>query len=364
MITANKSLSWGLVVATYKREKVLPLCLKLAVEQTRKPKEIIVIDASPYWEHTRDTVMAEIASKNSDIRWVYNAAEKPSLTLQRNQGLKLATTDIVFLLDDDSLMYPTCAEEIMRVYEADTKGEIKGVQTNAVDTPPSDAEISDSKKQTGGEGESGGKLQSSNAFRWVWKHLFLMDTGMLFIPYDGEFPKYEIPASVRNLNVQTAQLFQGYRMTYRREAILQEPFEPLLRYYAAGEDMDASHRVSRHGPLCVALDANLHHFQSASGRLPRFKVSALSALNQALFLRKYSSDLQRIKQSYYRLMARRIVAEVLKDALSRRWSLPQARGLLVALKHSPKLFALPDEELAEWYPYFQQEFLVSDRLSD
>jgi glycosyltransferase involved in cell wall biosynthesis len=57
--------------------------------------------------------MAEIASISSDILWVYNSAEHRSSTLQRNQGLQLATADVVFLLDDDSLMYPTCAEEIM-----------------------------------------------------------------------------------------------------------------------------------------------------------------------------------------------------------------------------------------------------------
>jgi GT2 family glycosyltransferase len=360
----NKSLSWGLVVATYQREKVLPLCLKLAIEQTRKPTEIIIIDASDNWESTRDTVMAEIASKSSDIRWVYTCAEHRSSTLQRNQGLQLATADVVFLFDDDSLMYPTCAEEIMRIYEADTEGVVKGVQADSVDHPPSELVTSDSKKQTGWSEKWFSYGIISFFQRLIWKHLFLMDAGLLFLPYDGDFPKHEIPASVEKLNVHPVQLLQGYRMTFRRDAILKEIFEPLLRYYAAGEDLDASYRVSRHGPLLVALDAKVHHFQSASGRLPRFKVSVLSALNQALCLRKHSSDLNRNRQLFYRLMARRVLAETLKDALSRRWDLPQARGILVALKYSSKLFTLPDEELAEWYPFFQHEFLVSDSLID
>jgi GT2 family glycosyltransferase len=363
-MTANESLSWGLVVATYQREKVLPLCLKLALEQTRKPTEIIVIDASDYWEDTRDKVMTEIASKNSDIRWVYASAENRSSTLQRNQGLQLATADVVFLFDDDSLMYPTCAEEIMRVYEADTEGVVQGVQADSVDNPPLELVTSDSKKQTGWSENGFSFVIISFLQRFVWKHLFLMDAKLLFLPYDGDFPQHQIPASVEKLNVQLVPLLQGYRMTFRRDAILKEIFEPLLRYYAAGEDLDASYRVSRHGPLLVALDAKVHHFQSAGGRLPRFKVSVLSALNQALCIRKHSSDLKHNRQLFYRLMARRMLAETLKDALSRRWDLPQARGIWVALKYSSKLFALPDEELAEWYPYFQHEFLVSDRLID
>ena len=42
------------------------------------------------------------------------------------------------------------------------------------------------------------------------------------------------------------------------------------------------------------------------------------------------------------------------------WDLPQARGIWVALEYSRQLFALPDEELAKWYPEFQREFLLSD----
>jgi GT2 family glycosyltransferase len=354
----NKSLSWGLVIITYKREKILPVCLELAIKQTRKPTEIIVIDASDDWETTRDTVMSEIAKNSSDIRWVYDRAEILSSTLQRNQGLQIATVDIVFLIDDDSLMYPTCAEEIMRIYEADPTSLVKGIQANAVDIPPSsDREIVDSQKPTGDTQKLARYENLRRVKDLLWENFFLMSTKKLFIPYDGDYPQYEIPFNLSHLNVITSPLFQGYRMTYRRETILQEKFEPLLRYYAAGEDLDASYRVSRQGMLLTAVNAKLHHFQSASGRLSRFKASALSALNQALFLRKYSSDLHRDRLVYYRLMARRIIAEICKDLLSRRWSLPQVRGLLVALKYAPKLFALPDEELAQWYTNLQREFL-------
>jgi len=361
-MTANKSLSWGLVVSTYQREKILPLCLKLAVEQTRKPTEIIIIDASNNWKDTRDKVIADIALRSSDIRWVYTSAEQRGTTLQRNQGLQLAMADVVFLIDDDSLMYPTCAEEIMRVYEADIDGTVKGVQAQLVDNPPSDVVISDSKKQTGWSEKWYSNFSSFTNL--IWKHLLLMNAEVLCIPYDGDFPKHQIPALAKKLNVHPVKLFHGCRMTFRRSAILKELFEPLLRYYAITEDMDVSYRVSRHGLLLEAVDAKLHHFHSSTGRLSRYKVSALSGLNQAVCLRKYSNNLKRDKQLFYRLTARRILAEILKDALSRRWSLPQARGLFFVLRHSSKVFTLPDRELAEWYPRFQHEFLMAGSLVD
>ncbi|MBM0740904.1 glycosyltransferase family 2 protein [Phormidium sp. CLA17] len=356
----NKPLSWGLVIATYRREKILSQCLQLAVEQTQRPSEIIVIDASDDWQSTRSQVIGEIASKYPEIRWTYQAASQRGLTLQRNQGLELATADITFLFDDDSLMYPTCAEEIMRVYETDTEGLVKGVQSALASTLPSDITVDDVRKAVGSYRDQW--IPGIAPFqRFIWRHLFLMDSDFLCIPYDGHFPSYTIPSSMNHLNVCPVKIFHGCRMTFRREAIAQEQFEPLLLFYALLEDMDASYRVSRQGMLLEASDAKLHHFQSNSGRLSRYVVSVLSAMNQAVCLRRYSNDLKRDRDRFYQLTARRVVAEVFKDALSRRWSFPQVRGLLLALKYASHVFDLSDEELTHWYPHFQQELIVSGK---
>src|SRR5437762_11890391 len=97
-------LSWALVVATYERDQILPRCVRLAIEQTRPPAEVIIVDASPNWEKTRDRLLADFAHSRPEIRWVYVSAERPSSTAQRNQGTRLAHSDILFILDDDSLM--------------------------------------------------------------------------------------------------------------------------------------------------------------------------------------------------------------------------------------------------------------------
>jgi GT2 family glycosyltransferase len=318
-----------------------------------------VIDASDAWERTRDRVMTEIAPTAPQIQWLYEPAEQRSITLQRNQGLKRATADIAFLIDDDSLMYPTCAEAIMQVYEADPEGIVAGVQAIAVENPPIAGKIADERKQAAPGSEiTNADGNWRNVIRsWLWRHVFLMDACKLFLPYDTDSPNHPVPVAVARLNVCQTALFQGYRMTFRRSVITQESFEPLLRYYAAGEDLDASYRASRHGCLLTALDGKLHHYQSAGGRLPRFKIAVLSAMNQALCIRKHSENLVRCKYQYYFLISRRVIAESMKDAFSRRWSLPQARGLLVALRYSRQLFSLPDHELGEWYVQFQQKLL-------
>src|SRR6516162_7553837 len=129
-------LTWALVVATYMREDVLPRCLRLGAAQTRPPLEIIVVDSSPGWKITRERVLREIAPLWPGIRWHYVEAERRSSASQRNQGVRAASADVVFLFDDDSLMYPNCAAEIMRVYDADIGRSVVGVNATNVAVPP------------------------------------------------------------------------------------------------------------------------------------------------------------------------------------------------------------------------------------
>ena len=129
-------LTWALVVVTYMREDVLPRCLRLGAAQTRPPLEIIVVDSSPEWESTRERVLREMAPLWPGVQWHYLKAERRSIASQRNQGVHAASADVVFLFDDDSLMYPDCAAEIMRVYDADTGRSVVGVNATNVAVPP------------------------------------------------------------------------------------------------------------------------------------------------------------------------------------------------------------------------------------
>ncbi|MDX2230651.1 MAG: glycosyltransferase family 2 protein [Leptolyngbyaceae cyanobacterium bins.349] len=356
----NQPLSWALVVATYQREKILPQCLKLAVEQTRQPSEVIVIDASENWESTRSHVMTEVAAIAPHIRWEYVQAKQRGLPLQRNQGIDLATADVVFLLDDDSLMYPDCAEQIMKIYEADPDRQVKGVQATLMDGLPSDVVVQDDTKPVGWKWDQW--IPGIARFqRFIWKHIFLMNNEVTCVTYYGDFPHYEVPQHLVDLNAQFMRIFHGCRMTFRRETIAKERFEPLLLYYALNEDMDASYRVSRHGMLLQANSAKLHHFQSNSGRLSRFIVATLASLNQAVCVQKYSNNLKRDRARFYILNTRRVLAELFKDALSRRWTFPQVRGVLTAFRYAPIIFKLSVDELAEWYPQFQKEFVETGK---
>jgi GT2 family glycosyltransferase len=348
-----------MVVATYRREKILPMALNFAVRQTRPPKEIVVVDASENWETTRDLIFSTIAAEHPDIRWVYVEAEHRSLTLQRNQGVPLATSDVLFLIDDDSMMYPDCAERIMEVYEADRDHKVMGVQANFVDQlPPQSGPVEDSRQKVG----ISQTLFAPSLRQFLWHHRFfhrllILDTKEHFIPYEGYFRDYPLPDAVKELHVDRVRIFDGFRMTYRREVFAKEVFEPLFLYYAVAEDSDLSYRVSRHGTLAMAVDAHLHHYQSGSGRLSMVQVSALGGLNMALCLRKNSNNLRRDRSLFYRLILHLMFAQSIRDLTNRRWSLPRMRGLLLALRYAPKLFAMSDQDLTQWYPNLQRKLI-------
>lgn len=351
--------TWSLVIATLNRAVELKTAITFALTQTRSPKEIIIVDASSNWLDTRAEIAA-LFDLRTDISLVYLRAAERSLAAQRNQGILAASSDIVFLFDDDSFMYPECAAEIMRIYDADKKRTLAGVQAVlAALPPPGSLPFDDAidRKATGGQTGFSKRILDTAFFRWVWRELFLMDSERLFIPYTPPFPTTEVSAELRHLDINPARLLHGCRMTFRREIVLTEPFEALFLSYCPGEDLDCSYRASRHGALVTSERAQLYHYESANSRIDRYKVSLLQALNQAFCIRRHANDLERSRSSYYALMRRRLLAEFLKDGLSRRFAFPQFRGLAAAFRRSAQIFKMTDDELTRSYPEMQRQIL-------
>jgi GT2 family glycosyltransferase len=268
----------------------------------------------------------------------------------------------VFLLDDDSLLHRTCAEKILEVYDTDERCEVAGVQASVVEETPDGVLVPIERKQTGAD--SWRWTRGNAVVETFYRRILLMNRMEIFIPYDGELPRLAVPDALARLNVTPVSLFWGCAMTFRRSVIAEVGFEPCFIRYAAGEDHDASYRASRRGALLIALDARLKHVAAASGRTSRFATTALSALNQAFLLRKHSTDLNRDLHRYDRLMRRRLLAELLKDLLSGRWTFPQAKGIGYSIRTARELFQRSMDELPQWYGALQAELLDGKERPD
>lgn len=350
-------LTWALVIATYKRRNILSRCLRLAANQSRPPVEIIVVDSSPDWEASRDEILASPPGEvekgsgpTGTIRWVYRQAERRSSAAQRNQGIRLATADVLFLIDDDSLMYPDCAQRIMEIYETDEMGEVAGVNAMHVPIPPDiPGEPAAPKQSVHGTTRHYGLLA-----RLVRELLRAED---LFVPYDEDFPSRPLPPALDRPEIGTRRLMAGWGMTFRRSVSLAEPFEEIMTHYASGEDSDMSYRASRRGLLLTALEGRLCHIGASGGRMPGFVVAALGSLNPLVLHRIYSTDLNRSMRKSRLLLLRRACIGFFKDLSRGQLSVPNVRGILFALRAMPSIFARDEHTLRQWYPAFQMQLI-------
>jgi glycosyltransferase involved in cell wall biosynthesis len=343
-------LSWALVVSTYRREHILPRCLKLAAEETRPPAEIIVIDASPRWDETRERVLALLAPRHPRIRWEYERANVQSLTTQRNQGVRLATADVVFLIDDDSLMYPDCAAEIMRVYEADTGRAVVGVNASHVPEPPDRPDDPEALHPS----VHSGTLRHGPIASLVRRALRTDD---IFVPYDDDFPRHPMPETLAGLSVTPWRCAAGWGMTFRREVCLKEPFADILIRYAAGEDSDMGYRASRHGLYLGAEAARLCHLGAQGGRIPAFAHAALGDMNPLVLHRLHGTCQGRSMERSKKLLRRRLLINFCKDVYRGYRQFPLTRGTLTAMRMCDEIFAKSEPELREWYPALQREVI-------
>lgn len=351
-----KELTWGLLIATKDRIDPLCNCVSLALAQTRRPHEIVVADASADWEANCDRVTKIIAAHPFQPRLVYLRGAAPSLAVQRNQAMNEATADVFFMIDDDSFMHHHCAAEIMQIYEADPENFLAGVQATESPINPCSGPAGSRKSHGVDLSRFRSKLPMA---KWLLDHFLMRSKTSVFIPYDKAFSLPTLPPALQRLDVFAVELFGGFRMTYRAQAIRQEGFDTCLRYYCPGEDLDASYRASRYGALVTARRARLYHHASAAGRLKRTQIAHLWSLNQAVLLRRHAADQRWANQAWHRKMLHRIFTDLIKDALMRRFKFPQARGTWRAWRDGYKVFQLSPTHLENWYPEVQERIVKS-----
>ncbi|MAN58054.1 MAG: glycosyltransferase family 2 protein [Paracoccus sp. (in: a-proteobacteria)] len=367
-------IGWGICIATLDRPDVLRRTIAHALSQTVPPAQIVIVDASDGWQASRDAIAAMLQSRPA-IRLDYVHSEIRSSTTQRNTGIALCDTEVIFIIDDDSFMYPDCAEAVLALYEADPDGRLAGVRTALVETapaPPPEA-TAEAEAATGDlpaaaplrRKASGnrGRLQvlqrlvlGSRAGRWFHRKVLMQNMQETFLRYDG--PRQSpLPEALAARGAGSVSFMPGCAMSVRRDIALAEPFDPALRYYAAYEDVDVSYRYARHGHLVHAPAARLHHFEAASGRIRRKKVIVFQLLNMVVYLRRHAERPEDWRRAYRVMLYRRLLGESLKDLLSGRWNFPQMRGVLIARRHWRRVWECPIARLDDWYPALQKRIL-------
>lgn len=363
-------LTWSHCIPTLNRIDVLERAVALSLRQTRPPAEIVIVDAGDNVPDNHDRIRVVLASSPMpETRLTYIASPVRSITVQRNLAIDVAIGDVLFLFDDDTLMFSDCAETLLRVYESDADERIAAAMVVHVHQMPENIDLAIDRKATGAspsvatskfnELSLGAKLLGSIR-HWIWTEVFLMNVSRLFIEYD-EPRQHGSAAEVEGLGIAGISyqpLISGYAMTVRSDVARIERFDPILLSYSPSEDMDASYRFSRHGLNVAVEGARVHHFEAAAGRIKRKQATALGLMNVASFVARKSSRPARDIPAYYLMFLRRVFAEFCKDLLSRRFTFPQLTGIALALPRSIGIFQRrKSADLDEWYRNQQLDIL-------
>jgi len=349
------SQSWTLAICTYNRPQILRRALRTTLQQTRLPNQIVVVDASDDWASTWQAIRDEGLTDVPGIEWDYAPAEIRGLACQRNQSIRAVTSDVVMLFDDDTLLYPDCAEAMMRVYEADEGGVLAGVQARRVPEPPdTDAQVGPNQAISDQADPPSGKGQVPRAGR-LWKRAqdwFGMTRYLL--AYEP-MPERALPDELSGMGLTIHHSFRGAVMSYRTEVIREVGFEEALQRYSYLEDADASQRAARHGLLVEAYEARACHLEEHSGREGRYPVIVMGGTNAMLLHRLHAQDPEASRRAYRKILSRRSWYLLAKDVKARDFSFAGWRGTREARSVCDKIFDLPLEALRAWYAEYQSD---------
>jgi hypothetical protein len=326
-------LTWGLAVTTFQRADMLARCVTMALGQTRPPSEIVIVDSSPDAAGTARRIEALVAEHAPGLRLVYEVSAVPNQPAKRNVAVGLATADILFMIDDDSLMYPTCAERVMEVYERPGAESIVAVMPNLHPTPPDRAPVA-SEPQEPPSRFIGLASQASQKL----KGPFFPD----FVER-AEFPTPDLGPGTRRV-----WDLHGARITARRSAVLARPFDGAL-LLNSHEDRDAAFGLSGIGVLVELKERLLCHAEAprpGGGARRGFLSRGAWLLNYAYLVRKWCPDHPEAAARQIRRFARgMLVLDAVNAARTR--SMGRLRGVVFTQRRLiPELLRADHRDLA------------------
>jgi glycosyltransferase involved in cell wall biosynthesis len=228
----------SIVICTLNRPDDIQRCVSAIVQQSRKPKQLIVVDAGELGDVEQRLRACCVAA---DIEFVY-CKDHPSTTKQRNRGAEFVTGDIVFFLDDDSELDADYVATILNIYDEDAAKTIGGAT----------GVLSPNQQATRG------------IWRWYTRFFLLpevrIDTGSRLKA--SNFPVY----STFLAEARETEIMPSKAVSFRTDVFRDFMFDVDLAGYVMAEDIDLSYRISRHYRLLVVPDAMFRHSYSPVSR--------------------------------------------------------------------------------------------------
>lgn len=277
-------IKYDIVIATKNRLKTLEISLPLMLQQSVRPEQVIVVDASQdLCTMAAVEILCKRLSQKHRCPISYQRSAVANLCLQRNQGLEKVLSEVVMLPDDDSFWYPEMAEKVMDVYRQDTQHLIGGVSARAVNRSPLQAANSAFKNRR--KPRIPIKLARIKvrigSYRKRFEKRFVPQP--LFKYANDVYKSRAKPAVFTQKMIAMTPSLSGYAMSYRTKAIVEAGFDEILGYkvgYAFHEDRLASLSVLNNGYfLAISRRALVYHCASSARRAGGFEYGFTNIAN-------------------------------------------------------------------------------------
>jgi len=241
-LSAVRDLKPGLAVAvcTFQRPASLLTFLRSVEIQTRRPDQLLIIDASPGADSEAAVLQAEGASKWADeVIYIRVTGQLRGLTRQRNVALRLAERDTIAFFDDDVVIEGGCLMAMGQVLEA--RSEVVGVG----------AVVTNESTEPG----------------WRWKLMRVSRAVSDLVPGRYQRSGFSIPL---RLLKHSKDLVEVDRLCgcalWRTELARELGFATLFKGYSQSEDVEFSRRASVYGKLLICSGARMEHHHSPLAR--------------------------------------------------------------------------------------------------
>jgi GT2 family glycosyltransferase len=243
----------SVLIPTKNRFDDIIKCIESILVQTLLPDEIVIVDASDTEELNEE--IKEFKSEKTKFVYVHT---KPGVCYQRNIGIERSFGDIVFFLDDDTILEKNFIKEIVNIFENDKKREVGGVCGDIINIENQNRSVMYPIKRA-----------TSSILATIF---FLNKIGKGKFQLSG-FPTYPFET---NEMVQVECLPSGLT-AFRREVLNEFAWDERIYYMT---DDDFSYRVSRKYKNVYTPYARLIHNVSPAGREKAY-------LRRKLFIESY-----------------------------------------------------------------------------
>ncbi len=336
-------MNYDVVIATLNRPEVLKLSIPLILQQKRPPHKLIVVDASDNHKEVQEAVTEAVGESSCHLKIMHC---RPNLSNQRNKGLRYVESPVVMFPDDDLLWWPNYADSIMRIYERDTNGDIGGVCSRLISTPPPEVQTITHKpyKMTVGDW----LRQKTDRIRHKFDNRFCPDP--LWIHGRSQWSVRPVPEWLGEENAALVELMGGARMSFRTEIIRQCQFDEdfcIHTGYSAYGDVMPSFYVLQDRLIIGARNAKAYHYRFPSPRISGFKFAFFTLFNRAYLICKYSPPSSKARRMLKRFGRYKLA--LYSTAMLDSYGRDRVRGTLVALKSINKLLNCPIDCLRECY---------------